>query len=173
MRDILEGLGLGAVKDGLILFGDGQFWVNGDYDIVTDQEKIDRCYISMSHEETPRGEELSEYIETLLCFGGSFLEHSKASPWINEARAHYDKVYLQLLDCCMEAMAKAGDYSRADVIWNSALQLKPRELDVHERLLRGFLKENRFAEAATYYAKLAVQFANTEQRLPEFDYFMG
>jgi thioredoxin-like negative regulator of GroEL len=70
-------------------------------------------------------------------------------------------------------MAATGDYSQAAVVWKSALRLKPRELDVHEKLLRGMLKQNRVAEAATYYAKLAVQFANTEQRLPEFDYFMG
>ena len=173
MRDILGDLGLGSVKNGLILFGDGQFWVNGDYQIVTDRDKIDWCYVSMADQKTPREGKLGEYIDGLACFNGIFLENSRNSFWIGKARAHYDKVYLQLLDFCMEAMAETGDYSRADVVLNGALRLKPWELDVHDRLLRGLLKQNRIAEAATYYAKLAVLFANTELRLPEFNYFMN
>lgn len=168
-RILLEELGLGSARDGLILYGDGQFWVNGDYRIDTDQQRIDRCYLSMAAQVGG----LEEYIEGLTCFGGSFLENSKASPWISEARAHYDKVYLQLLERCMEAMAQAEDFTRADAVWNSALRLKPRELAVHEKLLRGLLRKNRFAEAATYYSKLAVQLANTELKLPEFTCLMS
>ena len=172
-RDILGGLGLGDAKKGLILFGDGQFWLNEEYRIVTDREKIDQCYISLSHQKAPRSEDLGKCIEGLTCFSGSFLENSKDSFWISKLRVHYDKVYLELLDFCMEAMAQTGDYSRADVVLNGVLCLKPWELDVHDRLLREVLKQNRIAEAATYYAKLAVLFANTELRLPDFKYFMN
>ena len=170
---MLADLGLDSAKEGLIMYGDGQFWVNGDYRIVTDQQQIDRCYISMSALEGPKREELDGYIEGLACFGGSYLENSRRTPWVAEARAHYDKVYLRLLDCCMATMAEAGDYTRADVVWNSALRLKPRDLELHERLLRGLLEQKRIAEAATYYSKLAVQLANTEVKLPEFNALMN
>lgn len=168
-RDILEDIGLGSFKEGLILFGDGQFWVNKDYRIESDQKKIDQCYFSMLTQKTPRREDLDKCIEGLDCFRGSYLENSRSIPWISGARAHYDKVYLQLLDYCMDAMAEMGDYTHADDVWNSALRVKPREPDVHERLLRGLISHNRIAEAATYYAKLAVLFANAGLILPEFN----
>ena len=172
-RILLEGIGLGSAKSGLIMYGDGQFWINRDYRIETDQQKIDQCYISMADQKTPRSGRLDEYMEGLACFGGHYLENSRNSPWISEARAHYDKVYLQLLDRCMETMAETGDFSRVDAVWNSALRIKPRELAVHEKLLRGLIHQNRIAQAATYYSKLAVQLANTGLELPEFTCLMN
>ena len=81
-------------------------------------------------------------------------------------------VYEESLNHCMEMMEITGDYTRADAVWNSVLRIRPRELAVHEKLLRGLLRENRVAEAATYYSKLAVQLANTELELPEFECLM-
>ena len=59
-------------------------------------------------------------------------------------------------------MRETGNYSGADILCRSALQVCPRDTDVHELIITALLSANHTAEAVAYYTSVAVALANTK-----------
>lgn len=171
-RSLLEPLGLGGAKDGLILYGDDRYWINPAYTITTDQQEIDRLALPALARLAAGQGDAGECAGAMCAFGGHYLEHSRNSRWVERIRAHYDDLYLRLWDGCVGRMEDSGDFSPSADVWNNAIRLFPREVPRHERHLRALLRAGLLPEAATYYCRLAATLANLSTELPDFTALM-
>lgn len=172
-RQILEAVGLGSPRDGLILYANDQFWINPVFIIKSDVQKIDSCYMSVVAMGAQNGGGLSECVEGLTCYTGKYMENSRPSGWVIKAREYYSNVYIELWKRCIELMRATGDYSKAAAVWQNTLKMMPQQTELHIKFLKGLLEQGLVAEAATYYSKLAIVLSNTEQQPPDFNSLMA
>ena len=167
-RAILDHIGLGGAMDGPILYGGGKYCINPELDIKIDVREADRLCRRAADKTLDIKRRLALCIEALRLYDGPCLANSERSMYIDLMRAQYGAMYKALLRQTFSLMRETGNYSGADILCRSALQVCPRDTDVHELIITALLSANHTAEAVAYYTSVAVALANTKDRLPEF-----
>lgn len=171
-RAILDRVGLGDKRNGLLLYGNGKYWINGDLEPVIDAREADGLYRRAADSTLGAEERLSACLRAIGLFGGRYLQYSEKSAYAELLREKYDAMFRALLRLVFELMRLSGDWSGVPRVCESVMRVFPDGLDVHDHVLCALIGAHMTAEAVTYYTNVAVALANTDLRLPDFGSYL-
>ena len=140
-RTLLKPLGLDG-RNGLILFSDGKFRCNPDFELITDEKEFLNILDRLDNipADDPAG--LVLCTEAMELYRGEYLACTYTDGWLKPYRDHYKREFTKLCEDVMERMAELRTYSAAELLWRRAIAVVPVEDALHQKIFR-FLVDNR------------------------------
>jgi len=167
-RTLLEKVGLGHVRNGLLLYRKACISLNPQYSIESDTEQVEADYASLFDEKLSETDKLSRAMHAISQYEGKFLQNAQEQPWIVTLREHYNRLFAELAENAIRLMKKTGDYSQAEVLGRKMLLICPVNMELHLRLISALIRGKMIGEAVNQYTGLAVRLAHTDLMLPDF-----
>jgi len=154
LRESFAPLGLDGTK-GLLLFYDNKYCFNPQYELITD-EKLFRdlmVRIRMSDLDDPEG--LNACFEALTLCRGRFMKFTDDYYWLRDHRRYYSSEFCDLALSTLERMRAVGDSKAANVLCRAAVEMIPREEEVHREIFRYMMEQKLEIDLMRYMTQLS------------------
>ena len=158
-RSLLAPLGLEG-RNGLILFSNGKFRINPDYELLTDENEFAKIMDRLDNLTADEPEGLEKCIDALELCRGEFLAYTEDSGWLRAYRSHYRREFGHLCTDTMARMRALGDNRASELLWRRAIAVVPVEDALHQDIFRFLVEKRQRHEIPRYVSQLYLKGAS-------------
>lgn len=153
LRDSLAPLGLDG-KHGLILFSDGRYSLNPEYDLDVDADRFAALTARSKGLSADDPEGLKGCVDALELMRGRFMEYTDNDAWLAGYRDYYYREFCALVRETLKRMKTVGDDSALPLLCLRAAVIVPGEEAIHKEIISYLVEQRRELELVRHVARL-------------------
>ena len=154
LRESLGPIGLGDSRAGLVLYAQDKYFLNSDYPLELDVQRLRAFCRLAGNGALPPEERLEACRSALALCTGPYLERSASAPWLETGRRETAAQFRSLVLSAMDLAGQADDPSLGGLLSARVLRMAPEDGELNTRLMIFLMDQGCTAEAVSHYAQL-------------------
>ncbi len=155
LREALAPLGLGGVRDGLVLYSYGKYYLNSDYELRFEEDEYKAILEKLRAMPMDEPEGLGLCCRALELQRGQYMGERNDGNWLRPMREHYRREFVYLAYNTLGRTKLLGDNRALELLCSRTVGMVPEEENLHRAVVGYLVEQRREHELIRYITRLS------------------